>query len=156
MGHWIKTFSDEGTVEELGTKGFGLAAMTQLGLPVPPGFTLTTPTCASFFAHGEQWPDGLEAELDAALVSLEQATGRRLGDETDPLLVSVRSGAVVSMPGMMDSVLDLGLNAQTTAALAKRTGDARFAWDSYRRFVQLFGDVVLGIHYTRFARANRV
>jgi len=156
MGHWIKTFSDEGTVEELGTKGFGLAAMTQLGLPVPPGFTLTTPTCASFFAHGEQWPDGLEAELDAALVSLEQATGRRLGDETDPLLVSVRSGAVVSMPGMMDSVLDLGLNAQTTAALAKRTGDARFAWDSYRRFVQLFGDVVLGIHYTRFARAQKL
>jgi len=156
MGQWIKTFAEDGTAEELGTKGLGLSSMHRLGLPVPPGFTLTTPTCAAFFAGGETWPAGLEEELDEAIADLESAAGRRLGDDKDPLLVSVRSGAVVSMPGMMDSVLDLGLNAQTTAALARRTGDARFAWDSYRRFVQLFGDVVLGIHYTRFARAQKM
>ena len=156
MGTWIKTFADDGSVEELGTKGHGLSAMMRLGLPVPPGFTITTPTCAAFFAEGEQWPEGLDAELDEAIEQLERATGRTFGDTSDPLLVSVRSGAVVSMPGMMDSVLDLGLNAETTEALARRTGDARFAWDSYRRFVQLFGDVVLGIHYTRFSRAQKM
>jgi len=155
MRRWIKTFDDDGSVEELGTKGHGLMAMNKLGLPVPAGFTLTTPTCAAFFADGEQWPQGLGEELDAAIAALEASAGRRFGDPTDPLLVSVRSGSVVTMPGMMESVLDLGLNADTTEALARRTGDRRFAWDSYRRFVQLYGDVVLGIHYTRFARAQK-
>jgi pyruvate,orthophosphate dikinase len=138
----------------LGGKGAGLAEMTRLGLPVPPGFTLTTAACTWFFQHGEQWPATLEAELDAAIVALEARVGKRLGDARDPLLVSVRSGAAVSMPGMMDTILNLGLNDQTVLALAEASGDPRFAWDSYRRFITMFGDVVLGIHYTRFSRAE--
>jgi pyruvate,orthophosphate dikinase len=153
---WIRPFdhAEAPQASLVGSKGAGLAVMTRLGLPVPPGFTLTTPTCAAFFAEGERWPEGLSDEVGAAIAALEVATGKRLGDPSNPLLVSVRSGAVVAMPGMMDSVLDIGLNAEVTEALARRSGDSRFAWDSYRRFVQLFGDVVLGIHYTRFARAQ--
>ncbi len=153
---WVTPFSDAQGLpnERLGLKGHGLATMTGLGLPVPPGFAITTDACAAFFAGGERWPDGLQAELDEGIAQLEAQAERRFGDPTDPLLVSVRPGAVVSMPGMMDTVLDIGLNHEATEALARKSGDPRFAWDSYRRFVQLFGDVVLGVHYTRFARAQ--
>jgi pyruvate,orthophosphate dikinase len=136
----------------LGGKGAGLAEMTNLGLPVPPGFTITTQVCGHFFTHGESWPDNLWESICASIQVVEEQTGKRFGDPANPLLFSVRSGAAVSMPGMMDTVLNLGLNDETTEGLAKRSGNARFAWDSYRRFIGMFGDVVLGIHYTRFAR----
>ncbi len=137
----------------LGGKGAGLAEMTNLGLPVPPGFTISTEACAFFFDNGEEWPDGLWESVLDGVKTVEGLTGKRFGDPANPLLFSVRSGAAVSMPGMMDTVLNLGLNDETVAGLAKRSGNPRFAWDSYRRFVTMFGDVVLGIHYTRFARA---
>jgi pyruvate,orthophosphate dikinase len=136
----------------LGGKGAGLAEMTALGLPVPPGFTISTEACAWFFDHGESWPDGLWEDALAGVAKVEALTGKRFGDPENPLLFSVRSGAAVSMPGMMDTVLNLGMNRKTVAGLAARSGNPTFAWDSYRRFIQMFGDVVLGIHYTRFAR----
>jgi len=129
----------------LGGKGANLAEMCRLGLPVPPGFTITTSTCTWFYEHGEEYPEGLEADVDAALARVEEALGRRFGDAENPLLVSVRSGARVSMPGMMDTVLNLGLNDATVLGLARKSGNPRFAWDAYRRFVQMYGDVVLGI-----------
>ena len=138
----------------LGGKGAGLAEMTNLGLPVPPGFTISTAACGHFFDHRESWPESLADEVDAALAKVEAQTGKRFGDPSNPLLFSVRSGAAVSMPGMMDTVLNLGLNDEVVAGLAEATGNPRFAWDSYRRFVTMFGDVVLGIHYSRFARAS--
>jgi len=131
--------------ELLGGKGANLAEMCRLGLPVPPGFTLSTEVCTHYYAHDRSYPKGLEAEVDRALASLERAAEKRFGDEKNPLLVSVRSGARVSMPGMMDTVLNLGLNDRTVEALARRSGNPRFAWDAYRRFVQMYGDVVLGI-----------
>jgi len=136
----------------LGGKGAGLAEMTNLGLPVPPGFTITTEACGYFFANGESWPDTLWDDVVASIAVVEEQTGKAFGNPDNPLLFSVRSGAAVSMPGMMDTVLNLGLNDATTEGLAQRSGNARFAWDSYRRFISMFGDVVLGIHYTRFAR----
>ena len=136
----------------LGGKGAGLAEMSNLGLPVPPGFTITTKACVHFFSSEEQWPDTLWTETLEGLKYVESITGKRFGDAENPLLVSVRSGAPVSMPGMMDTVLNLGLNDLTVEGLAARSGNPRFAWDSYRRFITMFGDVVLGIHYTRFAR----
>ncbi|MEM6928071.1 MAG: PEP/pyruvate-binding domain-containing protein, partial [Myxococcota bacterium] len=153
---WIVAFDDDATPDRsrLGDKGSGLAEMTRLGLPVPPGFTIATDACAAFLSRSETWPPELREELQQAIAKLEQATGRRFGDSRSALLVSVRSGAQVSMPGMMDTVLNVGLNRETTAALAQATGNARFAWDSYRRFVQMFGDVVLGVHYTRFHRVQ--
>jgi pyruvate, orthophosphate dikinase len=153
---WIWSFDEgDGTDRErLGGKGAGLCEMTRLGLPVPPGFTLSTEASVHFLGQGERWPEGLREQLDDAVAALESRTGRRFGDPKDPLLVSVRSGAAASMPGMMDTVLNLGLNRDTTKAVADATGNARFAWDSYRRFVQMFGDVVLGIHYTRFSRVE--
>jgi pyruvate, orthophosphate dikinase len=138
----------------LGGKGAGLAEMTNLGLPVPPGFTITTAACTWFFQNEESWPDGLASAVNDAIARLQTASGKVLGDAVNPLLVSVRSGAAVSMPGMMDTVLNLGLNDITVQGLAELSGDKRFAWDSYRRFIQMFGDVVLGIHYTRFAKAE--
>jgi pyruvate,orthophosphate dikinase len=138
----------------LGGKGAGLAEMTNLGLPVPPGFTISTSACGFFFTNEESWPETLADEVDAALAVVEEQTGKRFGDPSNPLLFSVRSGAAVSMPGMMDTVLNLGLNDNVVAGLVEATGNARFAWDSYRRFVTMFGDVVLGIHYSRFARVN--
>jgi pyruvate,orthophosphate dikinase len=119
---------------------------------VPPGFTITTKACNHFFAHDTEWPATLPQEMKAALAQLEARTGKGFGDDQNPLLVSVRSGAPVSMPGMMDTVLNLGLNDTTVEALATRSGNPRFAYDSYRRFISMFGDVVLGIHYSRFAR----
>jgi pyruvate,orthophosphate dikinase len=128
----------------LGGKGANLFEMTALGIPVPPGFTLTTEVSRHVMAHGG-YPDGLAAEVEAALRRVEELTGTRFGDATNPLLVSVRSGAPVSMPGMMDTILNLGLNDTTVAALAKSSGNPRFAWDCYRRFVAMYGDVVLGV-----------
>ncbi len=129
----------------LGGKGAGLAEMSGLGIPVPPGFTITTEVCNAFYQRGRTYPDGLEAEVRAGLEHIEQLVGMRFGDAQNPLLVSVRSGARVSMPGMMDTILNLGLNDTTAAGLAARSGKPRFAYDSYRRFVQMYGDVVLGI-----------
>ncbi len=134
----------------LGGKGAGLAEMSSLGLPVPPGFTITTEVCTYFYARGKKYPPALEAEVKAALARVEKSIGARFGDAANPLLVSVRSGARVSMPGMMDTVLNLGLNDETVEGLARRSGDRRFAYDSYRRFIQMFGNVVLGIDHHLF------
>jgi pyruvate,orthophosphate dikinase len=137
----------------LGGKGANLAEMTNLGLPVPPGFTITTEACKVYMAQGETMPEGLMDEVAEALAVLEQKMGKRLGDVDDPLLVSVRSGAPFSMPGMMDTVLNLGLNDTSVQGLAKQTGNERFAYDSYRRFVQMFGRIVLDVPGERFEHA---
>ncbi len=129
----------------LGGKGAGLAEMTRAGLPVPPGFTITTEQCLAFYEAGRRLPDALVEQIHAAMSELERRTGKRFGDVADPLLVSVRSGARVSMPGMMDTILNLGLNDTSVVGLAKHTGNERFAWDAYRRFIEMFGSVVLGI-----------
>ena len=155
-GHvWAYTFEDApaGDKPLLGGKGAGLAAMTAAGLPVPPGFTITTEACQAYRRHGHHFPEGLWSQAKAALAAVEAETGRRFGDPENPLLLSVRSGAAVSMPGMMDTVLNLGLNDQTAAGLAAQTGDDRFAWDAYRRFVAMFGEVVMGMPAERFERA---
>jgi len=131
--------------ETLGGKGAGLAEMCNIGIPVPPGFTITTEVCTAFYRSGKKLPRGLDAEIRAALKKVEAITGKGFGDPQNPLLVSVRSGARVSMPGMMDTVLNLGLNDETVKGLAQRSGNERFAWDSYRRFCAMFGDVVLGM-----------
>ena len=143
---------DDAVKALLGGKGAGLAAMTAAGLPVPPGFTITTEACQAYRRHGHHFPEGLWSQTQAALQTVEAETGRRFGDADDPLLLSVRSGAAVSMPGMMDTVLNLGLNDETAAALAAQTGDERFAWDAYRRFVAMFGEVVMGVPAERFER----
>jgi pyruvate, orthophosphate dikinase len=135
--------------ELLGGKGIGLAEMTQLGVPVPGGFTITTDACRAYVATGSL-PDGLDQEVAAHVARLEEQTGKRFGDTSDPLLVSVRSGAAVSMPGMMDTILNLGLNDAATEGLARTTGNARFARDSYRRLIQMYGEVVDGIEARRF------
>ncbi len=137
----------------LGGKGANLAEMSNLGLPVPPGFTISTELCTWFYANGRTYPADLEAEVDAALQAVEQELGMRFGDVERPLLVSVRSGAPVSMPGMMDTVLNLGLNDGTVEGLAAASGDARFAYDSYRRFIQMYADVVLGVDHYLFEEA---
>ncbi len=129
----------------LGGKGANLAEMTTIGLPVPDGFTITTKACLDYLGAGGDWPEGLRDEVAEHLAGLETRVGKRLGDPSDPLLVSVRSGAPVSMPGMMDTILNLGLNDQSVEGLATQSGDERFAFDSYRRFVQMFGDVVMGV-----------
>ncbi len=129
----------------LGGKGANLAEMCRMGLPVPPGFTLSTDLCGWYYEHGEAYPPELERQVEEALRRLEREMGKRFGDPADPLLVSVRSGARVSMPGMMDTVLNLGLNDETVKGLAARSGNERFAWDAYRRFVQMYADVVLGV-----------
>ncbi len=133
----------------LGGKGANLAEMTSvLGLPVPPGFTITTDACRAYMAGG--WPDGLSDEVTRHVRRLERAMGKKLGDSSDPLLVSVRSGAKFSMPGMMDTVLNLGLNDTSVKGLAAQTSDDRFAYDSYRRFISMYGRIVLGIDAARF------
>src|SRR5262245_25342074 len=129
----------------LGGKGANLAEMTNIGLPVPAGFTLTTEICTYFYAHDRKYPPELKAEVEAALKKTEEAMGAKFGDAKNPLLVSCRSGARVSMPGMMDTVLNIGLNEASLRGLIDKTGNERFAWDSYRRFVQMYGDVVLGL-----------
>ncbi len=134
----------------LGGKGANLAEMSRLGLPVPPGFTVTTGVCTHFYANDRSYPDELADQVNAAMAAIEKQVGATFGDPKNPLLVSVRSGARASMPGMMDTVLNLGLNDSTVAGLAERTGDARFAYDSYRRFIQMYGDVVLGVEHYQF------
>jgi pyruvate,orthophosphate dikinase len=152
--HYVYDFDDEapGGRASLGGKGLGLAEMTHLGLPVPHGFTVTTDACLAMLG-GAGFPAGLEAELERAIRRLEAKTGKRFGSSERPLLVSVRSGAAISMPGMMDSVLDLGLSAATAEALARSTGNPRFAYDSYRRLIQMYGEVVDGVDDRRFEDA---
>ena len=155
MPKYVYTF-EEGSKEQkyvLGGKGANLAEMTNLGLPVPPGFTISTDACKAYMAGGDQLPPGLMAEVAVARELLEQKTGKKLGDPDDPLLVSVRSGAPFSMPGMMDTVLNLGLNDESVKGLAKQTQNERFAYDSYRRFVQMFGKIVLDVSGERFEDA---
>jgi pyruvate,orthophosphate dikinase len=143
----------EGGRDLLGGKGIGLAEMTQLGVPVPAGFTITTDACRAYTESGGRLPDGLEAEVERHLTTLEEKTGKRFGDPGDPLLVSVRSGAAVSMPGMMDTILNLGLNDDAVRGLADRTGNPRFANDSYRRLIQMYGEVVGGVDGHLFEEA---
>jgi len=140
----------------LGGKGANLAEMAGIGLPVPPGLTIATPVCAAFYDAGGKLPDDVKAETLAALAHVEAITAKTFGDATDPLLVSVRSGARVSMPGMMDTVLNLGLNDSTVAGLATASGNPRFAWDSYRRFIQMYADVVLGLDHYAFEDALEI
>src|SRR4026207_736063 len=129
----------------LGGKGANLHEMTHIGLPVPPGFTITTEVCSYFYDHNRTYPRELEAEVAAAVANVENSVGKKFGDKERPLLVSVRSGARDSMPGMMDTILNLGMNDQVVEIVAKKTNNARFAWDSYRRFLQMYGDVVMGV-----------
>jgi len=156
MDKWIYTFGNgsaegESSMKELlGGKGANLAEMSSLGLPVPPGFTITTEACNWYYKNGEEYPTELGDQMVAALSTIESATGRKFGDPATPLLVSVRSGARASMPGMMDTVLNLGLNDQTVEAMAVEANDARFAYDSYRRFIQMYSDVVLGVDHGVF------
>ncbi len=152
MGRYVYSFTEgnKDQKELLGGKGANLAEMTRMGLPVPPGFTITTEACRAYLASGEL-PEGLVQEIDEHLAGLEQAMGRSLGDADDPLLVSVRSGAKFSMPGMMETVLDIGLNDESVAGLARVSGSERFAFDSYRRLLQMFGATVLGIEAEAFA-----
>ncbi|MFN5631416.1 MAG: pyruvate, phosphate dikinase [Sphingomonadales bacterium] len=140
----------------LGGKGANLDGMAAIGLPVPPGFTITTEVCTAYYANGEAFPDGLADQVAHGITHIEGMTDKRFGDPADPLLVSVRSGARVSMPGMMDTVLNLGLNDVTVEGLAASSGDARFAWDSYRRFIQMYADVVLGLDHHAFEDALEI
>lgn len=149
-------FFGEGTKDMkklLGGKGANLSEMTNIGLPVPHGFTITTETCILYNELGKKYPDGLEEQIDKNLRKLEDTMGMKFNDKENPLLVSVRSGAAVSMPGMMDTVLNLGLNDETVMALIKKSGNERFGWDSYRRFIQMFGDVVMGVAHEKFEHA---
>ncbi|HUC64477.1 MAG TPA: pyruvate, phosphate dikinase, partial [Stellaceae bacterium] len=156
MTKWVYGFGEgkaEGKAEMknlLGGKGANLAEMSNLGLPVPPGFTITTEVCTYFYANGKSYPKELREQVETALHQLEQRIGAKFGDAGNPLLVSVRSGARASMPGMMDTVLNLGLNDATIAGLERRSGDRRFAFDSYRRFIQMYGQVVLGVDHHHF------
>jgi len=153
---WVYRFGNgkaegrAGMRDLLGGKGAGLAEMANLGLPVPPGFTITTAVCTQFYANNKRYPDDLRSQVDAALIEVGRITGKGFGDGSNPLLVSVRSGARASMPGMMDTVLNLGLNDETVEALARKSGDPRFAYDSYRRFITMYSDVVLGLGHHHF------
>lgn len=156
MVKWVYTFGDgkaEGSAGDrnlLGGKGANLAEMCSLGLPVPPGFTITSEVCSWFYEHERSYPDTLAKEVGQALEHIASVTGRTIGDSKKPLLVSVRSGSRASMPGMMDTVLNLGLNDETVEAIAQETGDPRFAYDSYRRFIQMYSDVVMGLDHSVF------
>jgi pyruvate, orthophosphate dikinase len=155
-GKWVYGFGDgraEGKAsmrDLLGGKGAGLAEMANLGLPVPPGFTITTDVCTYYYGHNKQYPKDLSAQVAKALAQVGRIAGKIFGDKSNPLLVSVRSGGRASMPGMMDTVLNLGLNDETVEALAKKSGDRRFAFDSYRRFITMYSDVVLGVGHEHF------
>ena len=134
----------------LGGKGAGLSEMTRLKLPVPSGFTITTEVCNQYYENGKKLPKNLIVEVRKNIIKIEGKTGKKWNSSTNPLLVSVRSGAAISMPGMMDTILNLGLNDQTVLGLSKKTNNPRFAWDSYRRFIQLFGKVVFGVNDEKF------
>src|SRR6202047_5287582 len=131
--------------EILGGKGAGLAEMTRIGLPVPAGFTITTETCDYYFKHGRKYPKERRSDVDKSVARPEKLTKKRLVDASDPLLVSLRSGSARSMPGMMETILNLGLNDRSVEGLAKATGNDRFAWEAYRRFVQMYSSVVIGL-----------
>src|SRR6202011_40360 len=153
---WVYSFRN-GTAEGranmrnlLGGKGAGLAEMANLGLPVPPGFTITSAVCTHYYNNGKTYPANLREQVTAALARVGRLAGKTFGDSENPLLVSVRSGARASMPGMMDTVLNLGLNDETLVALAKKSGDTRFAYDSYRRLITMYSDVVLGVGHHHF------
>ncbi len=156
MTKWVYSFGDgsaEGRAEMrslLGGKGANLAEMSNLGLPVPPGFTVTTEVCTAYYDNDRQYPADLKSQIDDAIAQVEKTVGAKFGDPGRPLLVSVRSGARASMPGMMDTVLNLGLNAETVKGIARNSGNERFAWDSYRRFIQMYSDVVLGVEHHNF------
>src|SRR6186997_2401145 len=154
---WVYEFSEgsRDLRELLGGKGANVAEMTRvLGAErVPAGFTITTEACVAYMKAGQEEPEGMAEQVEQALERLQEQAGKRLGDDEDPLLVSVRSGARESMPGMLDTVLNLGLNDASVDGLAEKTGNERFAWDSYRRFVQMYGNVVLGIEGERFEDA---
>ncbi|MGQ0527254.1 MAG: pyruvate, phosphate dikinase [Alphaproteobacteria bacterium] len=156
MTQWVYRFGGDKTEGDtsmrtlLGGKGANLAEMASLGLPVPPGFTITTEVCTHYYANDRQYPKELKKQVTKALAAIEKNTGMKFGDAKNPLLVSVRSGARASMPGMMDTVLNLGLNEQTVRGLAEQSGDTRFAWDSYRRFIQMYADVVMDVHHHEF------
>ena len=156
-GRFVYDFDEPsgGGRELLGGKGIGLAEMTQLGIPVPAGFTVTTDACREYMQNGKELPGGLEDEIASHLRALEDKTGKRFGDPENPLLVSVRSGAAISMPGMMDTILNLGLNDEAVEGLGAATGNRRFAYDSYRRLIQMYGEVVDGIDAERFEQALR-
>ena len=159
MTQWVYSFGGgktEGNAsmrELLGGKGANLAEMSEIGLPVPPGFTISTEVCTHYFGHDNHYPDSLKADVTKTLAQVEKSTGLKFADPKNPLLLSVRSGSRASMPGMMDTVLNLGLNNEVVRGLAKKSGDKRFAWDSYRRFIQMFGDVVLGVDHGLFEDA---
>ena len=147
---------EEGRAEQrklLGGKGANLAEMTRIGLPVPPGITVTTETCLDYYNEGKKLPAGLADEIRAGIEKLEEKLGKKFGDPENPLLLSVRSGAAISMPGMMDTILNLGLNDKSRDGLAQLTQDRRFANDCYRRFIQMFGDVVMGVPFGDFEKA---
>ena len=148
-----KTEGESSQKELLGGKGANLAEMTSIGLPVPPGFTITTEVCGLYYEEGEQLPSGLDESVKANVATLEEELGKKFGDDTNPLLVSVRSGAAVSMPGMMDTILNLGLTDVSVAGLAENTGNTRFAYDAYRRLINMFGDVVMEVHHEHFEAA---
>src|SRR6187431_1737866 len=154
MTSYVSRFrdGDKDQKDLLGGKGANLAEMTNLDLPVPPGFTITTEACRAYMRDGHVPPE-LRVEVTLAVREIEDTLGRRLGDFNDPLLVSVRSGAKFSMPGMMDTVLNIGLNDASVEGLAKQSGNQRFAWDSYRRLVQMFGKTVLGVDGDLFEHA---
>jgi len=151
-GQLIYTFREgnAGMRTLLGGKGAGLAEMTNAGLPVPPGFTVTTEACNAYYAAGKELPEGLWDDIVAHMKQVEEEAGKGFGDPANPLLVSVRSGAAFSMPGMMDTVLNLGLNEETLQGLIDLTGNDRFAWDAWRRFIAMFGRIVLDIPGAEF------
>ena len=148
-----KAEGDAKMKEALGGKGANLAEMTNLGIPVPPGFTISTGVCAAYYENHNKYSAGIKEEVEAGLKRLEKVMKKKLGDPVDPLLVSVRSGAAVSMPGMMDTILNLGMNDKAVHGLAKKTHNPRFAWDAYRRFIQMYGDVVMGVEHDLFEEA---
>ncbi|NMB38219.1 MAG: pyruvate, phosphate dikinase, partial [Firmicutes bacterium] len=145
-----QTDGQAGNKNLVGGKGANLAEMVELNIPVPAGFTITTEACVEFYTNDQKWPAGLEKQIMENLAKLETAMGAKFGDSSNPLLVSVRSGARVSMPGMMDTVLNLGLNDQTVQGLIAKSDNPRFGWDSYRRFIQMYGDVVMGVEHADF------
>ena len=156
MKKWVYNFGvdvidgDASMRELLGGKGANLAEMSKIGIPVPPGFTLTTEICTYYYQNNKNYPETLSEQIDAAILTLEKQLGKKFGDQDNPLLVSVRSGARASMPGMMDTVLNLGLNDSVVKALANKSGNERFAYDSYRRFIQMYSNVVLEVDHFEF------
>ena len=147
------TEGDKSMKAHLGGKGANLAEMSSIGLPVPPGFTISTETCKFYSENEGQWPAELDEQVREGISHIESEMGAQFGDSENPLLVSVRSGAAVSMPGMMDTVLNLGLNDVAVEGMARKTGNVRFAFDAYRRFIDMFGDVVMGVHHKLFEEA---